>query len=639
MASDHLLDRLKKTANPPAQAAMRQKLLRRIEGAPIRRIAQQVCSGNRIGLRSQVLSRIAHPTVTTALSGLGPVLSPPWETMESLREEVLCRIALWQPAPAWRRALKPVAVVAAMALLIRMTPTLFIATPLQAETQNIVLTERVSVTDGAEWSTFTENFVLDHPATLRTENATAATVSLGDTSVWRMGENAELTLLPAAFDANEKGPIARISYGQVWITSMLPEALFAGTTVLLPQGMLALKDGSVSVFADPQQSTVQVFHRFARVLPTGSDPIHLIEGDQLTLLPNNETQRHLITENLRQQEWVKINLSRDAVHRTDVAERKQEYAETAAGILPTSTFYALKRASETLDLWMTLSGKSRQVKKLQHAKTRLNEAVALLSAGESQAAESPLADYREAIHAFASLSEKEARELLHSSLLESTSTVSFAFPHSELFAAKKAVLEVATEVESAEIPQAQVDLYLLSDALLGIETLIAQGELSLATATLNGIEGAIESVLRHQELDGAAVAKTELKTITTILRSISFSLEQAEEFVKAEKFPQLTALQSRIEQLSPTPKNAVAVVEEPGVCMTVRERMRRTNQFLAAVYTYQTPVGQRNAVLQQIASLPNCAESAQILAKVMNKVPVFTRSFVWEALQEVGSAI
>jgi len=571
MASDHLLQRLAKTVNPPQKTALRRQMLRRIEGAPLQRLARHMSGEERADLRDQVLSRIAHPKTARALTSAGRIFTPTWETMQELREEILGRITLWQPAPAWHRYLKPIAITTALALLVRVAPTLFIATPLQAESQSIVLTEGVSVTDGAQWSMFTEDFVIDHPVTLRTENGTSATVALGDTSVWRMGENAEITLLPAAFDDAQQGPIARISYGQVWITSLLPEALFAGTTVLLPQGILALKDGSVSVLADPQQSTVQVFHRFARVLPTGSDPIQLIEGDQLTLLPGNETQRHLITRNMREEEWVKINLSRDAVHRADVSVRKREHAEIAAGILPTSAFYSLKLASEQLDLWLTISERSRQEKQLQHAATRLNEAVALLSAGEAEAAESPLAAYRQAIIAFASISEEEARELLHASILQSSTTVSSAFPHSKLYAAKKAVLEVATEVESAEIPQAQVDLYLLSDALLGIETLIAQGELTRAALALNGIEGAVASILNNRELDGAEVAKVELKTVTTILRSITFSLNQAEEVVKAEQMPQLLAFQARIFKLSPTPKSTVVATEQPRICMTVRE--------------------------------------------------------------------
>ncbi len=642
MPLEHLLERLAKSASPSANARMRREVLRRIEGGLLRELVEHQTLDQK-KLRTEVLARIAHPKTAGAFRDLRTLLTPSLARMMELRAEVLDRISSWQPIPAplWQRALKPIAVVAVVSLCVRFFPLLFIATPIEASFENMLLPTggTVSVTDGAEWGLVAEERLLESPVTIRTAQESSATIVVRD-AVLRLGENTEVTLSQAAFASKSIDPIARVAYGQVWITSFLSEALFAGTSITIPQGILALKEGSLSVLADPQQSSVQVFHRFARVLPTGEEPIHLIQGDQLVLLPEGQTQRHLITQAMRSEEWVLQNLSRDAAHRNELVKMKQENAETFAGILPDSAFYFLKIASEKIDLGLTLSGKSRQEKKLQHAKTRLNEAVVLLKAGKKEEAELPLLAYRDAILSIATVSEEEARTLLADSLGASTTIVADALPHSNLYAAKEAVLSLAAETASAEILPGEVDMYLLSDALLEIESLIAQGAVTEAIMAWNGIEGAVVSVVEDQRLGEILVEKDTLKAVKTIIRSISLSIMQGEEMAQGKETDLLVSLKERVEHLSPPLTVATTIdsaVQEPAICLSVREVTRLTNQFLAAVYTYQTPVGQRNAVLQQIASLPDCPLSTRILTKVMNKVPVFTRSFVWEAIQEMGS--
>ncbi|HLD07522.1 MAG TPA: DUF5667 domain-containing protein [Candidatus Peribacterales bacterium] len=643
MAPEHFLTRLAKTAYPSEKNRIRSEVMRRIEGGLLVELAAKH-SLNTEKLRKQVLGRIAYPSTANALSGIRDFLSPSLTRMMELRAEILERIIHFEPIPTplWQRVLKPIAVTVVFALVLRFAPTLFIASPLHASAELLLLPTQgeVSITDGAAWSIVEEQLSLDHPVTIRTNSEGAASIVLRD-AVIRLAGGSEVTLSDGAFAPTSSEPLARVAYGQVWITSFLPEALLAGTSITLPQGILALKEGSVSVLADPEQSTVQVFDRYARVLPTGDEPIHLMQGDQLVLLPSSETQRHLITPAMQQEPWVEENLSRDAVHRNEIVKQKQADAEMVAGILPDSAFYFLKIASEQIDLGLTLGGKARQEKKIQFAATRMNEAVALLKAGKKEEAKIPLLAYREAIRAIASVSEEEARALLSESLVASTSVVADALPHSDLYAAKETVLEAAAESETAEISTADVDLYLLSDALLEIDSLAAQGKMSEAESAWNGIEGTVAGAVEKQTLGEIVLEKDSLKVIKTILRSIAISLMQAEELVPGEDSELLASLQSRVKALSPLPAPASPVIAstEETPCMSPQEITRQTNRFLAAVFTYQTSRAQRNEVLHQIALLPDCRESGQVLAKVMNKVPVFTRSFVWEALQKIDSEI
>ena len=454
------------------------------------------------------------------------------------------------------------------------------------------------------------------------------------------GENTEVNLREAAFMApqDRTEAIARVTYGQLWATSLLPDTLNIATKLVLPQGSLVLKQGSVSLLADPAQSTVQVFHRFTEVEPTASPAIRLIEGEQIKLLADGASERHLVTETMRGEEWVQTNLARDAAHHAEVETHRQELAQAVAGILPTSTFYSLKRAAEEIDLLLTFGSDARHEKKLLNAQTRINEAVALLQQGELEAAESPLAEYKEAIRELASVSEEEAQKMLTSSFIASSTTVASALPHSPLYDVKKTLVEVSTELADSDLPLAEVDLYLLSDALLQIEELIANEQIAEAALAFRGIEGAVTSVMERQTLEEMAVTKDSLKALKTIIRAIAFSLEQSRETVQPELAATLEDLSKRVAgKLPAEPAPIVATAETDKVCMSLQEVTRRTNSFLASVFTYETPRGQRNEVLRQIASLPDCPQSGRILSKVMNKVPVFTRSFVWEALQKIGA--
>lgn len=637
---EYTLSRLAKSISPKREKEQREALLRRIHPQRLTALRESTLPSMR--LRSEVMARIAHSRTREHFVRVRHSLELPTLFMERLRSEVLGRLDLFQPRPLWQGVIKWAAVTTVLALLLRIAPTFLIASSIEAVSANtlIPLQGSVSITDGAEWSLLSSRIDLRGPLTVRTGTDSTATIILGDSAVLRLGENTEVNLRASAFEPPQarKEAIARVTYGQVWVTSLLPGTLDVATRLVLPQGALVLKQGSVSLLADPQQSTIQVFHRFTEVEANSAPPIRLIEGEQLTLLASGESERHLVTANMRAEEWVKENLARDAAHHTEVEEHRQELAQAVAGILPTSAFYSFKRAAEELDLWLTFSSETRHEKKLQHAQTRINEAVTLLQQGEEEAAEHSLAEYKEAIRELASVTEEQALELLNSSLILSSTTVASALPHSPLYDVKKTLVEVSTELPSADLLLAEVDLYLLSDALLEIEELIANGSLELASEAFHGIEGAVASVLERQELEETVVAKDSLKALKTILRSIAFSLEQAEETTPAELAATFEDLQKRIAgQLPPeTPPIASVPVKEE-VCMSPEVVTRRTNSFLASVYTYQTPRGQRNEVLRQIALLPDCLQSGRILSKVMNKVPVFTRSFVWEALRKIGA--
>jgi|GEM_PF-1843846 hypothetical protein len=649
MKLENTIKRLVEAKKLTNRAKMRKNILKRIEGKMIKDITAKSFKPS-YDLRSEILNRISQSKTNESLSSVRDFLSPKSNVISILKKEILQRISggsynqielhesvltIFKP-----KIIRFASVAVVFALLIRITPALFIVTPTQAESQSLLIPTKgfVATIDGAEWLPITEETNLSKALTIRTGTESEATIILRDDSILRLAENTEINLRKSAFDHSSNRSIARVIYGQVWLSSFLPETLSRETNITIPQGNIAVKQGSISVLADPLQSSVQVFHRSANILAMGSaGSIHLVQGDQLSLLPEGSTQRHIVTKAVKNEDWTKENLSRDAVHRTQIAEKKQMHAESLAGILPTSTFYSIKRASEAIDMLLTLGEKPKNEKRLRNAETRLNEAVALLQTGEKEAAQISLEEYKEEMQKLVANTDAEARELLTNSLIDSNSTVSSVLPHSKLYIAKKVVLETSSTLSTSELPTTQVDLYLLSDALLNIESLISEGKIDKAYDAFNGISIVISSVLENNELNEMVVEKESIKSIKNILRSIVFSLEQSKDVVSADQIKLASKMLSDVSNYLPITQIVTASTVQPEECMRAGEILRRTNLFLSSVYTYKTSRAQRNEVLRQISNLPDCAESGKILSKVMNKVPVFTRSFVWEALQDMES--
>ena len=649
MKLENTIKRLVEAKKLTNRAKMRKNILKRIEGKMIKDITAKSFKPS-YDLRSEILNRISQSKTNESLSSVRDFLSPKSNVISILKKEILQRISggsynqielhesvltIFKP-----KIIRFASVAVVFALLIRITPALFIVTPTQAESQSLLIPTKgfVATIDGAEWLPITEETNLSKALTIRTGTESEATIILRDDSILRLAENTEINLRKSAFDHSSNRSIARVIYGQVWLSSFLPETLSRETNITIPQGNIAVKQGSISVLADPLQSSVQVFHRSANILAMGSaGSIHLVQGDQLSLLPEGSTQRHIVTKAVKNEDWTKENLSRDAVHRTQIAEKKQMHAESLAGILPTSTFYSIKRASEAIDMLLTLGEKPKNEKRLRNAETRLNEAVALLQTGEKEATQISLEEYKEEMQKLVANTDAEARELLTNSLIDSNSTVSSVLPHSKLYIAKKVVLETSSTLSTSELPTTQVDLYLLSDALLNIESLISEGKIDKAYDAFNGISIVISSVLENNELNEMVVEKESIKSIKNILRSIVFSLEQSKDVVSADQIKLASKMLSDVSNYLPITQIVTASTVQPEECMRAGEILRRTNLFLSSVYTYKTSRAQRNEVLRQISNLPDCAESGKILSKVMNKVPVFTRSFVWEALQDMES--
>jgi hypothetical protein len=530
------------------------------------------------------------------------------------------------------RALRWVVVAMCLVLLLRVTPLFFIAPTIEASSERLLLPVEgsVSIAQGTEWVGVTEQVPLQGPLSIRTGREGKATLVLGD-NVLRLAPRTEVTLGLGAFDdlPTTESPIARVSYGQVWVHGVMPGSIGRGMKIVLPQGAVALQGGSVALYVDPEQTTVQVYRRSAAATPLRQGTMKLLEGEQLTLRPEGPPQLHAITSEMRDEEWVRENIARDAVHSQEVVDASWERNLQSAGIPRTSSLYALKRLSEKLDLWFTVAPVVKAEKQVRQAQTRFAEAVQLLSEGKEELAAVSLDEYRSAIAVLARLTEDEALEhLLTLAVAEAMTAFSRALPDGGgLYKAKEVVLETSAVLQENAITETEVQNHLFLDALLAVEERLQQGQIDVAEEGMKGIIPAVAVVLQNGGEDGKELARE----VKAILRSLLMTLEETER--RHGPAQSIVAMRDAVNAYLPVQKPVVHAGSRPQQHLTEREIRRKVDGILRSIYTYNLPQGQTNELIRQLKVLDVTGEDrGTVLSMLLNRVPLHTRHVVWGQL-------
>lgn len=336
-----------------------------------------------------------------------------------------------------------------VALVIKSSPLLFFASSSVADSTVLLLPTRGEVLvrreDGVGWVRADAETVLGGPMHIRTLDG-EATVVLHDDGVLRLGPDTELFLRDILDRPQSAGdPTVLFDHGRLWVQSLVPRTLGA-LVVATPFGAIRMHEGSVSIdlrtIAD-----VAVWDRSALV-DRSDDAMTIHAGNRVQLWSKNIPNVRRIPVREYLESWASQNLDRDAVHRREIAGKQRSRQAALAGILPTSPLYPVKRAAETVDVFLTLDATERTRKKLSYADSRLNEAAALLMEGEDPT--QSLGEYKEAILAVARDPVGDDAALLHEQIAENVADLAAVLPDDRGYVLKQAVLETAQDGDAEE---------------------------------------------------------------------------------------------------------------------------------------------------------------------------------------------
>jgi hypothetical protein len=552
------------------------------------------------GVQERIWARIAA-RITPAYSveslwdKVRDALTPPTNLREYMGQRLLANLAM-EPAPqpspyVW---VKWVASLAVVALVVQASPALFLATPTVAESQVVLVPTRgaVALSLGELWQSVSDDLTVEPGMRIRTYDGESSII-FRDDAVIRLNSDTGVAVhdtVEHTESADAFIPSFSLEDGGVWMQGLLPTAI-RGMTLAVPGGSVTVHEGSVSVeVADDKAVTVKVWDRSADVL-RGAERISLSVGEQVTLRGEGPVAIKQIPEAEFTEDWAAQNLAKDAVHRRSISHLQQERRASAAGILPTSSLYSVKRVAEAVDLFFSLDDESRVQKQLSQANTRLNEAAALLSEGEE--AGEALQDFRDTLLALAETGTGDdlaSQLLIRESMATTIAEVAAALPGDESYVLKKTVLEVATDLPSGGvIDKDGVEAVLFADSLTSFSEVVGTGDSSQIAQTWVQLQPYLALLDDESQLDTRARKEARL-----MLARLALDVEQQTGTGVASIDPEV--LQDISSFLPPRPAQTVAALTEEDINMIVVSILER-------VYTYKMPRSRENQLRLEIGAI------------------------------------
>lgn len=403
----------------------------------------------------KILMRI-HPDVSVSL----------WDSVRSLfRPSHDLQRLLWlrlqpqlQPAVhqmGYSRSLRFSAVAVMAVLVLRVIPLVILPSQTLADSPVTVLSTKgqASILMGGLWQPVTHELDLTKSATIQTKEEDEASVIVHDDFVVRATGPATFALhdLSDRPSASEHDPTMTLHEGGLWFQGFVPAYASHGVTIQTSQATVVIHEGSVSIRDANGIVEISVWNRRATVLRGGS-VISLVAGERLRLWEGNIP----LVERIRSSEYedlsVREHLNRDAAHQIEIAHLQLERRAAAAGILPSSPLYAVKRAAEAVDVLFAFTEEERARKRLGHAQTRLNEAALALLGEEPEQATAPLQEFKEAVLSVASgTGDTVVQAIIHEQLAQASADLAAARPTDDLYALKETVLETSNELAGPAI--------------------------------------------------------------------------------------------------------------------------------------------------------------------------------------------
>ena len=490
MLEDALKNRLERDLAPSGRVKERiwgEIQCRMNQGEIMEGVKQSLVPSESTKMRvwARILSSIEAKESIDILEKLKVILTPPPELSLHFKQRFSQSQVV--PVPVRHTTFKWVVTAVLMALCVKLGPQILIAPRTAALDAVILMPTRgeVTVSVGKLWQPVAKDIELEPGTLLRTHEGEASIV-FRDDSVVRLAPWTTVQVHDTqdpAFDGDSAATLTLMT-GNIWVQGLIP-APIRGVRVRTDYGLVTVNEGSVSII-EGEKVAVKIWDRRARI-QRGDTDIHLVSGERTELSESENLIVKRIPNAHYEELWARQNLNRDAVHRRSIAQIQRERRAAQAGILPTSILYPAKRIAEKVDVLLTFGEGAKTQKKLEHAGSRLDEAVALLDEGDTIEVQISLEAYRDALHAVATGSgDALVRALIDQSLAAEASEIAAVLPSDDTYPIKQAILEVSASIPNGSVSTADVEGVLVVDTITAlINKLDEEGAIGLKSVWID----------------------------------------------------------------------------------------------------------------------------------------------------------
>lgn len=508
-------------------------------------------------------------------------------------------------------SIKWTSAVAVFLLLVRFAlPLAFLAPQLEAESAVQMVPEGpvTLLIGGLAFSVNTPHIL--HGPTLITTHGAPATLLLNDLVI-RMnpGTTARLNVSSESPQPATLGStISLIGKGSLWVLGIVPP-IIPGIGVETAYGTVEVGRGSVAIEQTESHVTVSSYDRGV-VFDSHGKTIGLSSGESVVADATRIHPIRTLPLSAFQKPWAKEQLAKDANYRREIASLQEERRQQLAGILPTSSFYPIKRLAEEVDVFFTLNSDVKAQKRITFADTRFSEAVTLLKEGDTDAAILPLTEYRQTLLELATSTEDNiVKFLVNQQIADSVASVDFTSPDAGIATLKEAVLAVVKDVpNTATLEPQDLQAYTLVDAL----------EAQYHTLTAGGDPK--EFAYRYAKLDPYITTTLKTTSVSPLLQkellarlvSVSSLLKK---YTATNPNDSVVALQQSIESYLPSEP------EQRVIQATQAELDARVAAMVARVLTFRMPVSRANQLNLELAGLQNDPDRGTLLRRFAHALP------------------
>lgn len=638
MDSESSLHRLRDELAPAQgqKERIRARLMERIEPSSIlerARAAATPPSRARGLVWARVIESIQNARSSSLLGRLRDLLMPAEDLQQNLRFSILERLApVAVPVPLQQRWFKWAAACVVVLLMLRLTPLLFLAAPRSSAESAVLLVPTagsVSVLTRGLWESVAGQITLTEGGQFRTMGNGKATFLVHDDGNIRMGDVTTLTLHDVTDrpDPALESATLTLSAGRVWVQGFVPETI-RPIIVATPRGDILVHEGSVSITVS-DTVTVEVWDRHARIERPGQSLLLLVAGER-TVLSDGPLLVKKIPAHAEEGDWVKENLTKDAVHQREIAQMQRERTMAQAGILPTSPLYPVKRVAEAVDVLLTFGEQQRVQKQLDLASTRLDEAAAILASGGTGAtAQQALAEYRTTLLSVAAGSGGSVTDfLIRQQVAQDAAEVAAALPDDSLYLVKKAVLQASADLPSPAVDAQSVDGVLVLDSLGAVNEAVQAGDLAKAAEAFAAAKTYLESLKTGT---GEALPPEARKEVLSVLSTVASALQSDDHALGDASTDADTLLKDVLSYLPPPPLPAVrtGITEEEAEMIAQRIHDR--------VFVFKQPRSRWDQLMYEMKQLHGNPDEGTILRHLYRIMPVNgLAQYVRTAIVELG---
>lgn len=490
---------------------------------------------------------------------------------------------------------------------------------------------------GQDWEMAQQLQELKIGDTIQTDQDDIVEVHFFDNSVTRLAYNSELTITDFFKEKSREKVELNLNEGRAWSKVVQAASNTADFTVKTHNSSVSTKNATFDIKAAKNHPTsINVIDHLIDVKILQSDARNVVaktkvaEGYKVEVQVSDkktiaQTAEISPIENQAQDSWVTENLAKDKVYVENIEKKREDKIIAAAGILPDSPLYGVKKGFEAI------TDSSDEDDILENLRQKFNEAVALNAKGATAESDNELNEFKKLFN------EAQNTDLLKTDLetllAELQADFTTTLPGNKNYKFKESLRKF--EIQIAQNPEA-VLFKKTTEKLFEAQDLLDNGEIELVKELLVGLNNE-KTVLSGtgnlvaEEKKEVILQKTEELQILQSLKENIKATDQEEELIDFVNNIQKNIV-TEIDYLSPqqekTNKPTIVAVKKDDPQIVAQNLLEKIN-------IYNSEKGQKNQLFKILNDISPNAKNLPLLTELKKLLPADKQYLVTKKILEI----